>query len=44
MPALVTSYCPMPARGLTAWVEEMFTMLPQPQARRSLIAARVNHA
>ena len=44
MPALVTSYCPMPARGLTAWVDEMFTTLPRPQARRSPIAARMNHA
>ena len=30
MPALVTSYWPIPARGLTAWVEEMLTMLPRP--------------
>ena len=44
MPALVTSYWPIPARGLTAWVDEMLTMLPRPLARRSPMAARMNAA
>ena len=40
MPALVTSYWPIPARGLKAWVEDTLTMLPRSEARRSGKASR----
>src|SRR5215207_6713437 len=46
MPAFVTSYCPMTARGLKAWVEDTLTMLPRPEARsaRQRLATQIGVA